>query len=89
MLAIQDYLESIKNKVQSKRPKSSKLKNQLLEIVKENIENGEPNTFKNLTESIGHKHESYIRMLVNKNQDTFQVVKVNGISVVVPAEEEE
>ncbi len=87
MLAIQDYLESIKSKVQSKRQKSSKLKNQLLEIVKANIENGEPNTFKNLTEKVGHKHQSYIRQLVNKNKDTFRIEKVNGVSIVLPAQE--
>ena len=86
-LAINEYLESIKSKVQSKRSKTSKLKNQLLEIVKSNIENGEPNTFKHLTERIGHKHQSYIRQLVSKNQDTFRIEKVNGVSIVLPAQE--
>lgn len=89
MLAIKEYLETIKDKVETKRTKSSKLKNQLLEIVKENIENGEPNTFKNLTERIGHKHQSYIRQLVAKNSDAFNIVKVNGVSVVLPTVEEE
>ena len=87
MLAIKEYLESIKDKVETKRQKSSKLKNQLLEIVKSNIENGEPNTFKNLTERIGHKHQSYIRQLVSKNQETFKIVKVNGVSIVLPTQE--
>jgi len=87
MLAIKEYLESIKDKVETKRQKSSKLKNQLLEIVKSNIENGEPNTFKHLTERVGHKHQSYIRQLVSKNQETFKIVKVNGVSIVLPAEE--
>lgn len=88
-LAIKEYLESIQNKVETKKQKPSKLKEELLEIVKSNIENGEPNTFKNLTERVNHKHQSYIRQLVAKNSDAFKIVKVNGVSIVLPAKEEE
>ena len=88
MLAIQDYLESIKSKVQSKKTKQSKVKEELLGIIKENIENGEPNTFKALSNSLGRKNQVYLRQLVKKHPETFRVEKVNGVSIVLPAETE-
>lgn len=87
-LAIQDYLESIKSKVQTKRQKSSKVKEELLQIIKENIKSEKPNTFKELANSLGRKNQVYLRQLVKKNPETFRVEKVNGVSIVLPTETE-
>lgn len=86
MLAIQDYLNSIKGQVKTRRERGSKVKEELLKIIKENIEKKIPNTFKQLREQLNVKGQTYLRKVV-KNHPEFKIEKVNGVSIVLPTEE--
>jgi len=79
------FLEAIKGQVKRVSGKrGSKVEKKLIAVVKECMENRVPTTINTLCEKLGKgkNYGPYIRTLVKKSS-VLELVKINGISIVV------
>lgn len=87
MLHLNTYINEIGDKVSSiKRTRKSKVEEALYNEVVKRVEAREPNTIKQLCEIL-NKRPQHLHQIIKKS-DRLTKIKVKGLSIVVPQEQE-